>query len=137
MSDFFTFHDMLEPPSMHEGGLADFDVDATDGHIGKIAEAYYGSGESYLVVHTGPWVFSKAVVLPAGVIERIDRDRRRVYLNKTKDEIKAAPEFDERNYQNPDYHAQLERHYREDPGRKMGDVKIPPGSDDTAGTAGA
>ena len=36
-------------------------------------------------------------MLPAGVIERIDSDDEQVFVNRTKDQIKNAPEFDERD----------------------------------------
>jgi hypothetical protein len=74
--------------------LEGFDVVATDGDIGKIDEATYDVGSSYIVVDTGPWIFGRKVVLPAGVLERIDLDNRRVELRLTKDQIKNSPEFD-------------------------------------------
>ena len=71
-----------------------FDVVATDGEIGKIDEATYEVGSSYIVVDTGPWIFGRKVVLPAGAIERIDLDNRKAELRLTKDQIKNSPEFD-------------------------------------------
>jgi hypothetical protein len=78
--------------------LIGFKVEAVDGSIGKIDEASNEIGASYLVVDTGPWIFGKKVMLPAGVIDRIDTDEETVYVNRTKDEIKDAPEFDESRY---------------------------------------
>src|SRR3954453_9499375 len=49
-----------------------FGVEARDGSIGKIDEATYEVGSSYIVVDTGPWIFGKKGLLPAGVVERID-----------------------------------------------------------------
>jgi len=74
--------------------LTGFDVEATDGHIGKVDEATYETGSSYLVVDTGFWIFGKKRMLPAGVVDRIDVDDRRVYVNRTKDQIKDAPDWD-------------------------------------------
>ncbi len=71
-----------------------FDVAATDGDIGKIDEATYDVGSSYVVVDTGPWILGRKVLLPAGMIERIDLDNRRVEVRLTKDQIKSSPEFD-------------------------------------------
>ena len=34
------------------------------------------SGSAYVVVGTGPWIFGKKVMLPAGVISRVDEERR-------------------------------------------------------------
>jgi hypothetical protein len=74
--------------------LVGYSVEATDGSIGKIDEATYEAGSSYIVVDTGPWIFGKKVFLPAGVITAVDRDEELVTVARSKDEIKAAPEFD-------------------------------------------
>lgn len=49
-----------------------FNVEATDGHIGKVDKATHDTDAQHIVVDTGPWIFGKKVVLPAGVIERVD-----------------------------------------------------------------
>ena len=72
-----------------------YSVEATDGGIGKVDEATNEVGGSYIVVDTGPWIFGKKTMLPAGVIERIDPESETIFVNVTKDEIKNAPEFDE------------------------------------------
>ncbi len=87
--------------------LTGFHVEATDGSIGKIDEATYDVGASYIVVDTGPWIFGKKVMLPAGVIDRIDRSDEKVYVSRTKDEIKSAPEFDESRYREETYRTEL------------------------------
>jgi hypothetical protein len=71
-----------------------FDVEATDGHIGKIDEATYEEGSSCLIVDTGFWIFGKKRMIPAGVVQRIDPDDKKVYVNMTKDQIKQAPDYD-------------------------------------------
>jgi hypothetical protein len=38
------------------------------------------------------------VLLPAGVIERVDRTDERVFVGLSKEQIKNAPEFDETTY---------------------------------------
>lgn len=81
--------------SLDPNGLVGFDVEATDGGIGKIDEATGETGRSHLIVDTGPWIFGKKVLLPAGVVDRVDLDTETVFLSRTKDEIKNAPEFDE------------------------------------------
>jgi hypothetical protein len=75
--------------------IAGHKVEALDGSIGKVDRATDEVGGSYIVVDTGPWIFGKKVVLPAGVIDRVDLDEKKVYVNRTKDEIKNAPEYDE------------------------------------------
>ena len=45
-------------------------------------------------VDTGPWIFGRKVILPAQTIERIDLEDRVVFVDRTKEEIENAPEFD-------------------------------------------
>jgi hypothetical protein len=72
-----------------------YEVEAVDGSIGKVDESTAEIGGSYVVVDTGPWIFGKKVLLPAGVIDRVEHGEQKIYVDRTKDEIKAAPEFDE------------------------------------------
>jgi hypothetical protein len=91
--------------------LTGFTVEAKDGKIGKIDEASYETGNSYLVVQTGPWIFGKTVMLPAGIVDSIDPDTETVFVNLTKDEIKNAPEFDEKRYKDEPYRQELASYY--------------------------
>ena len=79
------------PEEVEELDLKGFEVEAVDGPVGKVTEASYELGSSWLVVDTGPWIIGKKVLLPAGVIERIDPEERKIYVDRTRDEIKAAP----------------------------------------------
>jgi hypothetical protein len=91
--------------------LTGFSVEAADGSIGKVDEATYETGGSYLVVDTGPWIFGKKVLLPAGVVERIDLDAETAFVNRAKDEIKNAPEFDEEAYRDSAYRTRVATYY--------------------------
>jgi PRC-barrel domain protein len=91
--------------------LIGFKVEAVDGSIGKVDEATYDTGSSYVVVDTGPWIFGKKVMLPAGTIQTIDWDEKKVYVDRTKDEIKDAPEFDQEMYQGTVYRDKLGGYY--------------------------
>ena len=75
--------------------ITGYDVEAADGSIGKIDEATYDTGSSYIVVDTGPWIFGKKVMLPAGVVRDVDEQNETVFVDRTKDQIKHAPEYDE------------------------------------------
>lgn len=90
-ADIWTFK--TEPP-VNAADLTGFSVEARDGGIGKIDEATDDVGRGHLIVDTGPWIFGKKVMLPAGVIERVDLDAETVFVSRSKDEIKNAPEFD-------------------------------------------
>jgi hypothetical protein len=74
--------------------LVGFSVEALDGSIGKIDEASNDVGSRYIVVDTGPWIFGKKVLVPAGIIDAVDLDDTTVYVQRTKDEIKNAPQYD-------------------------------------------
>jgi hypothetical protein len=91
--------------------LTDFKVEARDGGIGKVDEATYEAGGSFIVVDTGPWIFGKKVLLPAGVISDIDPDTETIFVNLTKDEIKNAPEFEEARYRDESYRTELSSYY--------------------------
>jgi hypothetical protein len=91
--------------------LTGYGVEAIDGSIGKIDEATYETGRSYVVVDTGPWIFGKKVMLPAGVVQRIDQDEEKVYVNRTKEQIKNAPEFDDSLMEDESYRSNLGSYY--------------------------
>jgi hypothetical protein len=91
--------------------LTGYSVEALDGGIGKIDEATYDVGSSYIVVDTGPWIFGKQALLPAGVIDRIDTESETVFVNRSKDEIKAAPELDLEAEIDEDYRTRVGTYY--------------------------
>ena len=91
--------------------LTGYDVEALDGGIGKIDEASFDVGAGYIVVDTGPWIFGKKVLLPAGVIDRVDPDEETVWVSRSKEEIKNAPEFDEQAYRTDTYRDELGSYY--------------------------
>jgi hypothetical protein len=74
--------------------ITGYKVEAMDGSIGKIDRATDDTNASYVVVDTGPWILGRKVLLPAGVIDHVDPDEEKVYVHRTKDQIKDAPEFD-------------------------------------------
>jgi hypothetical protein len=107
-TDIWTYRDGTPIASMD---LSGFKVEALDGSIGSIDEVSNEVGASYLVVDTGPWIFGKKVMLPAGVVDRVDSAEETVYVNRTKDEIKDAPEFDESRYRDEAYREELGSYY--------------------------
>jgi hypothetical protein len=91
--------------------LTGFKVEARDGDIGKVDEATYDAGGSFIVVDTGPWIFGKKIMLPAGVLRDIDPDAETIFVSLSKDEIKNAPEFDEKRYTEQSYRDELGSYY--------------------------
>jgi hypothetical protein len=134
MSDLWTYRDTAwgsEGTATAELGRTDvagFSVEALDGSIGKVDEATYDVGASYIVVDTGPWILGKKVLLPAGVVDHVDLDTETVYVNRSKDEIKNSPEFDEETYREESYRSEVGTYYgpggagyRETAARRMDD----------------
>ena len=91
--------------------LTGFGVEATDGSIGTVDEATHEAGASYLVVDTGPWIFGRKIMLPAGVISSVTPDDRKVFVNLTKDQIEHAPEFDESRFRDETYRDEVGTYY--------------------------
>jgi hypothetical protein len=92
--------------------LTGYRVEAADGHIGKVDKHSADVDSQYLVVDTGVWILGKKVLLPAGVVTGIDNEDRTVHVARTKEQIKAAPEFDEdKHLGDPRYRDQLGGHY--------------------------
>ena len=95
----------------HGGDLTGYHVEATDGSIGKVDEATYEAGSSCLVVDTGPWIFGKKALLPAGIVESVDHDEQQVFVNRTKDEIKDSPEYHDGRFTDEAYRSELATYY--------------------------
>ena len=92
--------------------LVGFEVEATDGKIGKVDEHTQDvQAQGFIVVDTGPWIFGKNVMLPAGIIQSVDLDVEKVYVNRTKDEIKNSPEFDENTFRDQPYRDSVSSYY--------------------------
>jgi hypothetical protein len=106
-SDMWSYTSTISPQT----DLTGFSVEAVDGKIGKVDEATSEVGGSFAVVDTGPWIFGKKVMLPAGVIRDVDLDAETVFVNRTKDQIKNAPEFDEQTYHDQPYRDELSGYY--------------------------
>jgi hypothetical protein len=107
MTEIWTYSETLSPGV----DLSGFKVEARDGEIGKVDRATHEVGGSLIVVDTGPWIFGRKVMLPAGVVRDIDLDAETVFVDRTKDQIKNAPEFDEDRFEDPAYRDELGRYY--------------------------
>src|SRR6185503_14295702 len=106
-TDLWTYRTNL--PGTREA-LVGCDVEARDGSIGKVDEATPDTGRAHIVVDTGPWIFGRKVVIPAGTIERIDLDDKKIFVALTKDQIKDSPEYDPTHF-DADYRVRLRTYY--------------------------
>ncbi|GAA1069097.1 hypothetical protein GCM10009665_76000 [Kitasatospora nipponensis] len=81
--------------------LIGFHVEATDGQVGRIDQHSDEVGSAYLVVDTGPWIFGRHVLLPAGTVVQVDHSEKKVYVDRSREEIKAGPDFEPRTHTSP------------------------------------
>jgi hypothetical protein len=110
-SDLWTYRETVVGSGVDTSDVVGYSVEAVDGSIGKVDEATYDAGSAYVVVDTGPWIFGKKIMLPAGVVERADHEDECVYVDRTKEQIKNAPEFDESMYADVSYRDRLGSYY--------------------------
>jgi len=82
-----------EPPEPED--LGGYVVHATDGDVGKVGQDDRSTGDRYLLIATGPWIFGRTVLVPATVIDHVDHRSQAVYLRCTRDAIRDAPEYRE------------------------------------------
>ncbi|WP_152815103.1 PRC-barrel domain-containing protein [Georgenia subflava] len=92
--DAWQYREDLTDSSAGES-VVGYTVHATDGEIGKVDEETGDVGAAGVVVDTGPWIFGRRVLLPAGTVQRVDRDAEELYVDLTKDQVKGSPELPE------------------------------------------
>jgi hypothetical protein len=110
-TDVWTYRETTLGSATAGTDVVGYGVEALDGSIGKVDEATYNAGSAYVIVDTGPWIFGKKVMLPAGVIRQVDHDDGKVFVDRTKEQIKNAPEFDESLTTDESYRGNLGSYY--------------------------
>jgi hypothetical protein len=90
--------------------LTGYTVVAVDGDLGHV-EAEYDSRPAYLEVDVGSWLFGHEVMVPAGLVERIDTTEGKVYVDRTKGQIEDAPRYDKAVTDHVDYRERLGSYY--------------------------
>ena len=108
MTDIWAYRMDIEIPT---ADIVGFDVEASDGHIGKIDEASDEVGAAHVVVDTGFWIFGKKRVIPARAIKQINMENETVYVDLTKDEVKAAPDH-QQDWYDSDQRSSYDAYYR-------------------------
>ena len=90
MTDLWNYRPDLKTTDIDVVG---FDVEATDGTIGKIDESSDVFDDAHLVVDTGFWIFGKKRVIPAGAVKQINVEEKKVFVDMTKEQVKDAPDY--------------------------------------------
>jgi hypothetical protein len=99
------------------GPLEGYAVVAFDGGVGEVVAAEGKAGRSFLVAATGPTLeggtltAGRMVMLPGGLIERVDPKARVVHVAATRALIATAPTFEGDRYRDGAYRAELGAHY--------------------------
>lgn len=91
--DIWNYRDSRHVPG-GDVDLSGFEVVGRDGPIGTVDRASTEVSASYLIVDTGDWHPGHQVLLPAFLIERIESGRRTVVVDRSREEIAAAPDVD-------------------------------------------
>lgn len=104
--------------------LTGYKVEAADGGIGKVDGASHEVNTQCLVVDTGPWILGKKVLIPAGTVHHVDHGERKVFVDRTKEQIKSAPEFEPDMFPDPLYRDKVGGYYGDS--YQMWDNQIPP-----------
>jgi hypothetical protein len=92
MSNTWTYQDS----TWSEGGdVVGYEVEGTDGSIGKIDKATADTDASYVVVDTGSWLVGKKRLIPAGLVTNVDHDSGTVTVTLSKDQVEAGPDYED------------------------------------------
>jgi hypothetical protein len=87
MDDTWSYRD----GAWSEGGdVVGYDVEATDGSIGKVDRATADTDAAYLVIDTGSWISPGAKrLIPAGLVTHVDHDAETVTVTLSR--TRSAP----------------------------------------------
>ena len=109
--DVWMYRDPTLATSLNKHRIVGYEVESIDGSIGKIDDASFETDRGHIVVDTGPWIFGKKVMLPVGVLRNVDHENEKVFVNRTKDEIKNSPEFDDTLIDDEGYRTKVGSYY--------------------------
>lgn len=91
--------------------VSGFEVVGPDGSIGTVDKASNEVRVNYIIVDTGDWLSGRQVILPAATVERIDAAARKVIIDRTKDDIRGAPEFEPKKLRSAKFEDALTGYY--------------------------
>jgi hypothetical protein len=105
------------PDAADPGRIDGYHVQAVDGPVGEVIASCDEPGRGYVIVAVDRPLADRGlsavrtVMLPAGLIERIDPRARLVSVGATLAHIGDAPAFENDRYQDRAYRAELDAHY--------------------------
>lgn len=98
--------------SVHE--VAGYDIAATDGRIGHVADLLIEDGDfgvRYLIVETGSWWEGRKVLISPRSVADVDWLQRAVSLNVDRDAVRKSPAYDGDTLVDRLYEAQFHKYY--------------------------
>ncbi len=75
--------------------LVGYHVDAVGGPTGTVDPATREARDQYLVINARRWPFRHLVVVPAAAVNCVDTRGHRLWVERDRDAVRAAPAFDE------------------------------------------
>jgi hypothetical protein len=89
-TEIWTYQDR----SLTELDLTGFDVETRDGVVGRVDRATREVGRSYVVIDPGAAMpLGRRLLVPAGVVDTVDLDARRLFVDASRSELLSSPEF--------------------------------------------
>jgi PRC-barrel domain len=94
--------------------LRGWTIESTDGEIGKVDDFLFDDDRwtvRYLQAQTGDWLNNRRVLLSPVSFDGVDRDRKRIRLSVTRDQVKRTPDLDARQPISRRYEADYYNYY--------------------------
>jgi Protein of unknown function (DUF2795) len=89
-----------------------FDVQATDGRVGKVERSRGERGLQHLAVDAQPSLpGGRRLIIPAGLIDSVDTNARRVNVDRSRDELRNAPAYDDARGVDLAYRADVDTYF--------------------------
>jgi Protein of unknown function (DUF2795) len=74
--------------------LSGFDIEARDGPIGRVVRSLSSADGAFLIIDPGASMpLGRHVLVPAGLVDTVDLDDRRLLLRLSRDQVRGAPEY--------------------------------------------
>src|SRR5215211_9247500 len=108
MSDLWSFREEVGAERADLDGMT---IEAVDGSVGSVKDVIDDVDGAYLLVDTGLPLVGSTVLVPAGLVTEVDVGNESLRVDRTKDEIKGAPDFDAGLGKDPSYREAIARHY--------------------------
>jgi hypothetical protein len=92
--------------------LTGFEVEATDGKVGRVNRSIGATGSQHLVVDAQPtFGLARTVIIPAGLVDSVDTDGRRLRINRRQQDLQSAPAYDPGRGIDRSYRSALDTHF--------------------------